>query len=193
MTDTAQRLWSVVEPYLAAEQVELDDIEIRGGESRILRVVVDAPGGVDIGRIADLSRGVARLLESTDETLTQYTLEVSSPGLERKLRRPRHYEKAVGRIVKVRTKSEHGGRHSHVGPVVAATDTGFTIEVDGETQTIDYGDVLTAATVFEWKASPKPGKQKAKKPAGAAKKPAGAAKKHAGAAKKHAGAAKKNV
>jgi ribosome maturation factor RimP len=171
MTDTAQRLWTMVSPYLAAEQVELDDVEVRGGESKMVRIVVDAEGGVDIDRIADLSRGIARLLEEADATLAEYNLEVSSPGLERKLRRPRHYEKVVGKVVRVKTKAEHAGGHSHKGSLVAAGEADFTIDVDGRELTIDYDDVLTATTVFEWKASPKPGKQKTKKPAAAAKKP----------------------
>ena len=91
------RLWDSIETFLAEERVELDDLELSG---RTLRVIVDAEGGIDLDHITDVSRGVSRLLdESEDLVPDSYSLEVTSPGLERRLRRPRHYEKAIGRPV----------------------------------------------------------------------------------------------
>ena len=158
MTDTAQRLWAVVEPYLAAENVELDDIEVRGGKGRLVRVVIDAEGGVDIDRVAELSRGISRLLQDESGGFDDYPLEVSSPGLERKLRRPRHYEKSIGKDVKVKTSQAIGGNHAHRGTLLEAGPEDFTLSVAGEERTILYADVVTATTVFEWKSAPKPGR-----------------------------------
>lgn len=160
MTDAAQRLWGVVEPYLAAEQVELDDVEIRGGAGQLVRIVVDADGGVDVDRIADLHRGIARLLSETDPALGDSALEVTSPGLERSLRLPKHYAKAVGREVKVKTKDDSGTSRNHRGMLVGSDDQTFTLDVDGDRQEIRYDSVVSATTVFEWKKSPKPGKAK---------------------------------
>ena len=94
MNETA--LWDKLERYLTAEGLELDDIEWSG---RILRVLVDADGGVDVGRISETADGISRLLDGEAEMSGPYTLEISSPGLERKLRRPAHFRKAVGREV----------------------------------------------------------------------------------------------
>ena len=119
MSDAATRLWEVIEPYVAAEGIELDDLEVVGGDkASIVRVVIDADDPIDVDRIARISRGVSRLLDDTDPIPGAYTLEVSSPGLERKLRSPRHYVKSVGREVKVKTRDEVDGRRVHRGVLV---------------------------------------------------------------------------
>ena len=92
MGGTAERLWEVIEPYVAREGIELDDIEVMGqGGASIVRVTIDADEPVNVEHIARISRGVSRLLDDADPLANAYTLEVTSPGLERKLRRPRNY------------------------------------------------------------------------------------------------------
>ena len=95
MADVAEQIWGLVGPYVAAEGIELDDVEILGG-GKLLRVVVEGDEPIGVDRIADLSRGIARLIEEDDPFPGAYTLEVTSPGLERKLRRPSQFSKAVG-------------------------------------------------------------------------------------------------
>jgi ribosome maturation factor RimP len=137
-----ERLWHPIEQYLAGERVELDDLELSG---RTLRVVVDAEGGVDLDHIADLARGISRVLDDEDDFLPDsYNLEVSSPGLERKLRRPRHYVKSIGRQVSVKTTSGDTYR----GVITGADEDHFTVEVDGEGHSMDYGSVTKARTIF---------------------------------------------
>ena len=150
-------IWELVEPYLAAERLELDDLEISGqGKGRILRVTVDGEN-LTIDRLADLSRGLSRLLDNETDIEGQYQLEVSSPGLERKLKRPTHYVKSVGR--EVVTKVAEGDTKTTLrGRLAAAGDDSFTIDVEGgEAQVVKYADVITAKTVFRWEKSPKPG------------------------------------
>ncbi len=150
-------IWNLVEPYLAAERLELDDLELSGqGGGRILRVTVDGDN-ITIDRLAELSRGLSRLLDNETDIDGRYQLEVSSPGLERKLRRPTHYLKAVGR--EVVTKVADGDTKTTLrGRLAAADDESFTIEVEGgEDRVVSYADVITAKTVFRWEKSPKPG------------------------------------
>jgi ribosome maturation factor RimP len=146
----------VVEPYLAAERLELDDVELRGrGPGTLLRVVVDGEN-VDIDRLADVSRGISRLLDDETELDDAYRLEVTSPGLERDLRRPSHYAKSVGREVVV--KIADGDTKTTIRGVLAdAGEDSFTIESEGGETVVDYQDVLTAKTVFRWEKAPKPG------------------------------------
>jgi len=99
------------------------------------------------------------MLEADEPFAGSYTLEVSSPGLERKLRRPAHYAKSIGRLVSVKTIGEVDGATSHKGTVVATTDDGFVVEAGGSQRTIRFDDVAKARTVFEWRPSPKPGKR----------------------------------
>ena len=82
---------------------------------------------------------------------------MSSPGLERKLRRPRHYEKSLGKEIKVKTAAPVAGERTHTGVLTAADDASFTMSVDGEPRRIDYDAVASARTVFEWKKAAKPG------------------------------------
>jgi len=157
-TSAGERLWSLLEPYLAAEDVELDDLDVRGGgRGRLVRVLVDAPEGIGVDRIAELSRGLSRLLDEADPFDGSYTLEVSSPGLERSLRRTRHFEKAVGREVDIRTADEIDGSTHHRGELLGIENDIVSIEVDGAARSIPFGSITKATTVFRWEKAPKPG------------------------------------
>jgi ribosome maturation factor RimP len=153
----ADRLWSEVEAYVAAEHLELDDLEVLGeGPGKIVRITLDGETlGVD--RIADLSRGLSRMFDDLDPFEGAYTLEVGSPGLERKLRRPRHFEKSIGKEVKVKTFAPIEGERTHSGYLAGAAEKSFTVEVEGQEREIPYDAVASARTVFVWKKAARPG------------------------------------
>jgi ribosome maturation factor RimP len=164
MGDVGERLWETLEPYLEAEGVELDDLDVRGrGNGRLVRVTVDAPGGLGVDRIAQLSRGVARLLDEQDPVSGSYTLEVSSPGLERPLRRASHFEKSVGREVDVKTVEPIDGAQRHRGVLERIDDAVLSVVVDGAERAIPMDSVAQAKTVFRWEKSPKPGGKRGKR------------------------------
>ncbi len=142
---------------MSAEGIELDDVEILGG-GQIVRVTVDADEPVGVDRIAELSRGISRLIDEDDPFPNSYTLEVSSPGLERKLTRPRHYAKSIGDAVKVKTFREVDGAKTHEGELIAADEAGFTVIVDDHERRITYDEVSSARTVFVWQKGARPGK-----------------------------------
>ncbi|MFO7549032.1 MAG: ribosome maturation factor RimP [Acidimicrobiia bacterium] len=157
-TKAIDGIWGVVEPYLALERIELDDVELVGsGGGRLLRLVVDAEGGVDLDRLSQVSNDLSRLLDAETEIEGPYRLEVSSPGLERRLRRPRHYQKSVGREVVVKIAGD-GAVRTLRGVLAAADDRGFVVRADSGDQPCDYDDVESARTVFRWERAPKPGK-----------------------------------
>ncbi len=152
MTD----IWSLVEPYLAAEHLELDDLELSGsGKGRLLRVVVDGED-TNVDRLADVSRGISRLLDDESDLDDSYQLEVTSPGLERKLRLPSHFIKSVGREAKLKVNQGEKNRTLR-GVISDADDETFTVDVEDESLVVSYQDVLTARTVFRWEKAPKPG------------------------------------
>lgn len=160
MTQVAD-IWSVVEPYLAAERLELDDLELSGrGRGRVLRVIVDGDE-VDLQRLADLSRGLSRLLDDEPGLQESYQLEVTSPGLERKLRRPSHYRKSIGREVVVKAAPGEA-KTTHRGTLTDAGDKSFTVDGEEGNVTLAYEDVVSARTVFRWEKAPKPGHSKEK-------------------------------
>ncbi|MGI9586067.1 MAG: ribosome maturation factor RimP, partial [Acidimicrobiia bacterium] len=114
MSSVAERLWDRIDPFVAAEGIELDDVEVLGG-GQLLRVTVDGPDPIGVDLIADLSRGISRLIDEEDPIKGSFTLEVSSPGLERKLNRPRHYEKSIGQEITGKTHSQIEGSKHHRG------------------------------------------------------------------------------
>ena len=158
MDDLEARLWDLVGPYLAAEGIELDDLEVRGGGgARLVRVTLDAPGGMDVEAIARASQGLARLLDETDLLPGAYTLEVGSPGLERDLRRPAQFGKALGREVVVTTRDPLDGSRRHRGVLGEVTGEAMTLRLTEGTRHIPFGQVAQARTVFRWEKAPKPG------------------------------------
>lgn len=146
------RLWASIEAFLSEEHVELDDLELTG---RTLRVVIDADGGIDLDHLTDVSRGVSRLLDENEDLLPEsYNLEVTSPGLERKLRRPRHFEKSVGRSVRVKTT----GGQTLTGVLASVDERGIVVDDTRSETAVSFDDIAKARTVFEAPAKAKPGK-----------------------------------
>ena len=151
------RVRAIVEPVVAAEGLELFDLEQAGP---VLRVTVDRPGGVTIDDIASTTRALSRAMDEHDPINGQYTLEVSSPGLERVLRTPAHYAWAVGRDVAIKTFPNHPVGRRFSGRVTASTETTVTVILDeplGESLTLNLGEIEKARTTFTWGPAPKPG------------------------------------
>lgn len=139
----------------------LYDVELDGG---ILRVTVQRDGGVGLDDIARFSRALSAILDTHDPIRAGYTLEVSSPGLERKLRTPAHWQGAVGESVRVKLHKGVADDRRISGTVAAADDGAVTITLaDGGTHRVAFTDIDTARTVFVWETTPKPGKSPASK------------------------------
>ena len=149
--DIATRVSELVEPLIRARGAELYDVVLGGATLQVL-----VGGGVDLDTLADLTRDVSRALDEADPMPATYTLEVSSPGLERTLRTPAHYAGALGEKVKVKTVPGHEVRRLD-GTLIAADDTGFVVDTGSGERRLAYGDVARARTVFEWGAAEKPG------------------------------------
>ncbi len=147
MSRIEQQIWELLEEYVTAEGIELDDVEVvGGGQSRLCRITLDAEGGLDSDRLTRISPAISKMLDEADLFASPYMLEVSSPGLERKLRRPAHYTKSLGREVTVKTAD----RQTHKGNLESARDEGFTLATDDGNLDVTYADVTSAKTVFRW-------------------------------------------
>ena len=154
--DVTERLVDALSPVLEASGLELIDVVIGG--SQVL-VTIDRPGGVDLDALAEANRAASRTLDELDPFPGRYTLEVSSPGLERRLRTPAHFERAIGETVTVRTLPDTAAGRRVRGVLTAADATGFTLDgpevPDGSIQ-ISYDQIERARTVFEWGGQPGP-------------------------------------
>ena len=151
----------LVTPILTDLHLELYDLEFRGGT---LRITVDTPSGddkkgVDLETIALATRLISRELDHEDPVPGHYTLEVSSPGLERTLRTPAHFTRSLGATVAVRLRDiEEGGERRIHGTLEAADESSITVRTEqGDERTVPYTHIDRAKTVFVWGPTPKPG------------------------------------
>ena len=152
---TDGRLWELCDHYLAAQGLELDDLEIAGRGPRLLRVTIDREDGVDVQQLAAASRALSRRLDEMDPFDGPYSLEVTSPGLERTLRRPLHFRKSIGRDVTIKTSVEVAGSLHHRGVLEVVGQEDFVVNVAGAARRIAFGQVRVARTRFEWNKKPK--------------------------------------
>lgn len=135
-------------PLLDDLGLELWDVHWGGGR---LRLTVDRKGGVDSQVLALASRTISAELDVLDPIPGRYTLEVSSPGIERKLRRPEHFKKSVGLEVSVKLAPGQEGARRVRGCLTEAADSQITLTLpDGERQVIPMDSVTAAKTVFDW-------------------------------------------
>ncbi len=186
----AGRVFDLLAPIVATAGVELLDVEWTGGT---LRVVLDHEDGVNTDSLTTVNRLISPILDQHDPVPGRYTLEVSSPGVERPLRRLEHFRRAIGEEIVVKTIATVEPRRVK-GELQSVADSSLTIdvtEVDGvdlteaEPRVLALADVSTARTVFDWGPTPKLG---GKNPG-----PKSAKKKQAGGAKKSSSGHKKNV
>lgn len=151
-----ERVRQLVEPLVAREGLELVDAEyLREGGRWVLRLFIDKPGGVSLDDCQDLSRQVDKLLDVEDFIETHYSLEVSSPGIERPLRTPAHYERFAGRLAEVKTFAPIGEppRKNFKGRIVGVTaDEVVTLEADGKRFDLPLEKIAKAHLVFDFEA-----------------------------------------
>jgi ribosome maturation factor RimP len=148
---------AAAEPVLSSLGLELVDVEIVGsGRARTLRLTVDREGGIDLDSLAEANGPVSDALDAVDALSGPYTLELSSPGLERPLRRPAEFARFVGTVISVKSRDPVDGARRHRGLLLEADDAGIAVEVDGEHRRFSYDAIASARTVFEWGPAPKP-------------------------------------
>lgn len=144
---------TLVTPVIEGAGLELVEVAFRRESGRrVLRVVVDRDGGVDLDTIADLSEKVSRRLDLEGFAPGSYALEVSSPGIERTLRAPAEYRRSVGDMVRLKTTTPIEGRTVLKGTLVSADDGGVTIAADDAELHVRYADIASARTVVDWDA-----------------------------------------
>ncbi len=162
-----EELYATLQPVMSAAGLELIDVELRAG---VLLVTVDRAGGVDLDALTEANRAASSVLDELDPIPGRYALEVSSPGVERTLRTPAHFSRAVGEVVTVKTRPQVAGDRRRRGRLLSADDDGFELEVEGADRPVRlaYGEVDRARTVFEWGPAPRPGRPRhAAEPKGA--------------------------
>jgi ribosome maturation factor RimP len=141
----------LVAPLADGLGAELLDVEVKGQRGRrVVRLIADADGGLDIDVIAKLSRRAGDALDEADVVAGSYTLEVSSPGVDRPLRRRRDFVRNVGRDVRVVLTDETEDPGELTGLLVEVTDEALTLRVAGDEVTVALGHVDHGKVVLPW-------------------------------------------
>jgi ribosome maturation factor RimP len=132
-----KRLAGMIQPVVAAAGLDLESVRVTtAGKRRLLRVIVDGDEGVSLDETAEVSHEISALLDASNAMgEVPYTLEVSSPGVDRPLTEPRHWRRAVRRLVRVKV----GGEGAVQGRVLATDESGVTLDVDGTRRALAYG------------------------------------------------------
>jgi ribosome maturation factor RimP len=131
-----------------AKLLEPADLEVRlGGKGGLVRVFIDKPEGIDLDDCEKVSRAVSALLDVEDPVPGNYNLEVSSPGLDRKLTKVEHFQRFEGEIVKVQMRFPIEGRRRFRGTLVSSDDENIVVDVDGESHSLPLKTIDTARLV----------------------------------------------
>ena len=143
--DLIPSLWSMIEPVLEPEGIELVDIEFKPEGGRwVLRLYIDTARGVTLGDCELVSRQIGALLDIKDPIVHRYVLEVSSPGINRVLRKERDFRMFAGSPVRIRTRRKLTGRRNFQGILEGMEDSTIILEVDGARVEIDLENVEKA-------------------------------------------------
>ena len=133
MSKLEQNLTEMLAPAVEALDFELVGVEfVRAGKHSTLRVYIDHENGISVDDCADVSHQVSAVLDVEDPISTEYNLEVSSPGMDRPLFKPAHYENVVGETIAVKLRMPMENRRNFKGKLLYIADGVITVEVDGQ-------------------------------------------------------------
>jgi ribosome maturation factor RimP len=146
VNDLEERVRSLAEPVLTRHGAELVDVQVKRGRTQLVRVVADQPGGISLETCAQVSKELSRMLDVDDPIEGRYTLEVTSPGLDRPLRTEADFRKNAGRKVKIVLAT---GRHEE-GTVEDVGSDRVKLARANETVDVLFADIAKATLVLPW-------------------------------------------
>ena len=142
------QLWDLLEPVVTGMGYELIEIEFNpSARHGVLRLYIDHEDGIQLEDCTDVSNQVSALLDVEDPVPGHYNLEVSSPGLDRKLTKAEHFHRFEGETLKVSMRFPIDGRKRFRGTLVSSDDENIVVEVDGESHSLSLKTIDTARLV----------------------------------------------
>jgi len=155
MDATVARIWELAAPLAETQGLEIIDIELRREGSRtgrVLRLYLDKEGGPNMENLSRVSRELGALLDVHDVVEGAYTLEVSSPGINRPLKRPEHFKQFVGKKVRIRTRDLVQGRRLFLGPLLDVLSDKIAVDQDGARIEIPFAVIEKSNYEHDWSA-----------------------------------------
>ena len=123
-----------------------DIVNIKENDTSIYRIFITAKDGINLDKCAEVSRLISPLLDVHEPLGGKYNLEVSSPGIERKLKRPAHFEASIGENVRIKDYD----KNITIGKLKSADDNQIVITTENGDETIAYDDMSTSSTFYDW-------------------------------------------
>jgi ribosome maturation factor RimP len=150
MSISGNELKELLEPGIERLGYEVSDLEVQlSGKSGVVRIFIDHPDGISLDDCEKVSQAVSALLDVEDPLPAHYNLEVSSPGLDRKLTKVEHFQRFKGETLKVQLRFAIAGRKRFRGRLLSSNDENIVVEVDGEPHTLPLATIDTARLVPE--------------------------------------------
>jgi ribosome maturation factor RimP len=147
---TSDEIQKLIDPAIGRLGYELTDLEVRlGGQGGLLRLTIDKPDGIDLDDCEKVSHAISALLDVEDPVPGNYNLEVSSPGLDRKLTKVEHFQRFEGETLKITMRFPIDGRRRFRGKLLSSNDENIVVEVDGESHSLPLTMIDTARLVPE--------------------------------------------
>lgn len=144
MANAAEKVYGLIKETVEEQGVSLWDVRfLKEGASRYLRVFIDSPNGISIDDCTNVSHAIDPIIDEADPIDVSYYLEVCSPGLERELTRPNHFEKSVGKTVKIKLYKAIDGVKELTGILKSAAER-VVIETENAEYSLDYKDISKA-------------------------------------------------
>lgn len=142
----------LLEPIITNLGYDLYDVRYeKEGKDYYLRIIIDKPEGIDINDCETVNNGINDILDEADYIKEQYFLEVSSPGLERVLRKEKHFSSQIGNEISVKLFKPIEKKKEFIGILEEFNEIdGITLKVDNTTMKIDLKDIAVAKTIFNW-------------------------------------------
>ncbi|MEO0664735.1 MAG: ribosome maturation factor RimP [Pseudomonadota bacterium] len=145
-----RRIREIIEPTIEGMGFELVRIRLQGGKAPILQIMAQKPdGSIEVDECGDISTAVSAVLDVEDPILDAYTLEVSSPGIDRPLTRLKDFDNWDGYVAKIETEELIDGRRRFKGVLAGTEDDEVLIEIE------DGGEAVTIGLKFDWLADAK--------------------------------------
>lgn len=144
MANAAEKVYGLIKETVEEQGVSLWDVRfLKEGASWYLRVFIDSPNGISIDDCTNVSHAIDPIIDEADPIDVSYYLEVCSPGLERELTRPNHFEKSVGKTVKIKLYKAIDGVKELTGILKSAAER-VVIETENSEYSLDYKDISKA-------------------------------------------------
>lgn len=155
MNATITRVWQLAAPLVEGEGMELVDIDFRHEgtrHGRVLRLYIDKDGGPNVDDLSRISCQLSDVLDDEGAVEGAYTLEVSSPGVNRPLKKPAHFARFVGKRIRVRTRDLIDGRRSFLGILGQVAEDSVILTQEGKHYQIPFSMIEKSNYEHDWSA-----------------------------------------